>query len=667
MTRPDEREPDFLEALRRSPVPEPGVVARERAVAAALDAFDAEKSARRTQGRAGNRRLIRQTTSVWGKIMSYKLVAAPAAAAGLLVLPVAGYVAWQVMGQGGGAALPTPTVRDLAAPQTVRPVEAPQGVRQQEVPQMAGENEAVLNSHDQLAAVPAAPVPAPAPYRTRAFETATASGPAFAPEPGWAEPTSGDRLEAFEGSPIRAVREHPVSTFSADVDTASYSFVRRALNAGQLPDPDTVRVEEMINYFPYDWPAPAEREAPFAASVSIMPTPWNGDTQLMHVAIKGYDIVPEERPRANLVFLVDTSGSMAPSDRLPMVQTSLRMLLDRLQPDDTVSIVTYAGDAGVALEPTPASDRAAIVRAIDRLYAGGSTAGAAGLREAYAMAERSFVEGGVNRIILATDGDFNVGETSDEALERLVRRKRETGIHLSVLGFGMGNLNDQLMQRIAQNGNGTAAYIDTLAEAQKVLVEEAGGTLFTIAADVKLQVEFNPSVVSEYRLIGYETRALAREDFNNDRVDAGDIGSGHSIAAIYEIVPVGSPAQAVDALRYGGAAQEATSDRSDEFAFLRIRYKLPGEAESRLIERPVTPGDVLPSFAAASDDQRFSVAVAAFGQKLRGTDAVADMEYQRIIEIAAAARGADPFGYRAEFLSLARIASALDGQGERQR
>jgi Ca-activated chloride channel family protein len=396
--------------------------------------------------------------------------------------------------------------------------------------------------------------------------------------------------------------------------------------------------------------------------VTVMPTPWNGHTKLMHVAIKGFDVQPAEQPEANLVFLLDVSGSMNEPDKLPLLKSAFRLLVSKLRPDDTVSIVTYAGDAGTVLEPTKASERAKILTAIDHLTPGGSTAGETGIREAYRLAEKSFVQGGVNRVMLATDGDFNVGQTDDEDLKRIIEEKRKSGVFLSVFGFGRGNLNDQMMQTIAQNGNGTAAYIDTLAEAEKVLVQDASSTLFPIAKDVKIQVEFNPAAVSEYRLIGYETRALNREDFNNDRVDAGEIGSGHSVTAIYEITPKGSPAEAMDPLRYGEAATRngGVAD-ADEYAFVKIRYKLPTEDVSKLIETPVTKANEVPSFDAAGADQRFSVAVAAFGQKLRGTGETASFGFDRIMEIATAARGTDPYGYRAEFLSLVRLASALEG------
>ncbi|PBC12074.1 VWA domain-containing protein [Mesorhizobium sp. WSM3859] len=471
-----------------------------------------------------------------------------------------------------------------------------------------------------------------------------------------------DRIETFKTNPVHETAQDPVSTFSIDVDTASYSFVRRSLKEGALPQADTVRVEEMINYFPYDWKGPDSATTPFNSTVTVMPTPWNEHTKLMHVAVKGFDVKPAEQPKANLVFLIDVSGSMDEPDKLPLLKSAFRLLISKLKPDDTVSIVTYAGNAGTVLMPTKAAEKQKILAAIDNLEPGGSTAGEAGIREAYKLAQQSFVKDGVNRVMLATDGDFNVGQTDDEDLKRLIETERKTGVFLSVFGFGQGNLNDQMMQTIAQNGNGTAAYIDTLAEAEKVLVEDASSTLFTIAKDVKIQVEFNPAKVSEYRLVGYETRALKREDFNNDRVDAGDIGSGHSVTALYEITPKGSGGEQVDPLRYGQAkVDNGGVANADEYAFVKIRYKLPSENVSKLITTPVTAANEVKSFDAAGADQRFSVAVAAFGQKLRDEDQTANFEYDRIAEIANAARGADPFGYRAEFLSLVRLASSLGG------
>jgi len=448
--------------------------------------------------------------------------------------------------------------------------------------------------------------------------------------------------------------EEPVSTFSIDVDTASYSFVRRALMQGVLPQKDAVRVEEMVNYFPYDYPLPESRETPFRADVQIMPTPWNPGTRLMRIGIQGYALAEAEKPRANLVFLIDSSGSMNAPDKLPLLLNSFRLLLDSLDPDDTVAIVTYAGSAGTVLEPTKVSDAGRILAALERLHAGGSTAGAEGIRQAYRLAEQSFDAEGVNRVILATDGDFNVGITDIDELKGFVERKRETGVFLSVLGFGQGNLNDALMQVLAQNGNGQAAYIDTLSEARKALVEEAGSTLFPIARDVKIQIEFNPAAVAEYRLIGYETRMLRREDFNNDRVDAGEIGSGHRVTALYEITPVGSPARAMDDLRYQPAATPEANP--SEYAWLKIRYKAPEGGASRLTETAVTRAAEVDPGEDRARETRFAAAVAGFGQLLRGGRHMGDFSYDDVAALAQGAKGDDPFGYRAEFVNLVRLA-----------
>ena len=473
-----------------------------------------------------------------------------------------------------------------------------------------------------------------------------------------------DRFTDVDANPVKRVTEAPVSTFSIDVDTASYGFMRASLGYGTLPPHDAVRIEELINYFPYDYPGPESRDPPFAASVSLMPAPWNDAARLMHVGIRGYRLGPQTRPRANLVFLIDTSGSMDAPNRLPLLVNSFRLLLDVLDPDDTVAIVTYAGSAGVALEPTPVAERAAILAGLDRLHAGGSTAGAEGIRQAYRLAEQGFVPDGINRVILATDGDFNVGVTDDETPQSYIERKRSGGVFLSVLGFGMGNYNDALMQVLAQHGNGNAAYIDTLSEARKVLVEEATSTLFPIAKDVKIQVEFNPALVSEYRLVGYETRMLAREDFANDKVDAGDIGAGHTVTAIYELTPVGSGAERIEPLRYGGEtapspAVLAGADFEDEYAFLKIRYKRPDEDTSLLITRPVTRADQVETIDAAPEEARFAAAVAGFGQLLRGGRYTGDYGHDDVLALAQSARGEDRFGYRAEFLTLVRLAKSI--------
>ncbi len=482
-----------------------------------------------------------------------------------------------------------------------------------------------------------------------------------------------DKFEDFEENQIKLVQQEPVSTFSIDVDTSSYAFIRKQLNQGVLPQKDAVRVEEMVNYFDYNYALPDSKAEPFKPSVTVTPSPWNEGRKLVHIGIKGYDIPKTEAPNSNLVFLLDTSGSMNEPDKLPLLVSSLKMLLDNLKADDKVAIVVYAGSAGTVLEPTKVSEKSKIIAALDNLSAGGSTAGAEGIRQAYTLAEANFDKDAVNRVILATDGDFNVGITNPEELQDFVERKRESGVFLSVLGFGQGNYNDEMMQTLAQNGNGVATYIDTLNEARKVLVEEASSTLFPIAKDVKIQVEFNPATVSEYRLVGYETRKLNREDFNNDKVDAGDIGAGHAVTAIYEITPVGA-ARAVDDSRYAEKLVEPVGATEQEYGFLKIRYKLPTEDTSKLITTPITVADEKPfadtkcppnanclvadSFG-ASDDVRFSVAVASFGQMLKGGKNTGSMSYDDVISMAQGAKGADEFGYRAEFINMLRLAKTV--------
>ncbi len=673
-----------LERLGRMKEPEAGAEARARALHAAMQAFDGENNATAPQGSAEEHRLTHQISKLWRDMMQKKLLAAPALA-GLVALPIAGYATFYLMEESpfrfdaGQDAAEQPTRQEADQATTdlktkdggeqqrdvLSELAAPPAAPKREMDAAPAESESVSGEVSGMLAAPADASRGRAAFQpgvaaTSKLMTDKAIGQPL-PEPIIIDQEDRERFAEFKTNPVRSATTDPVSTFSIDVDTASYSFVRRSLKEGILPQPDTVRVEEMINYFPYDWQGPDAAATPFNSTVTVMPTPWNDHTKLMHVAIKGYDVVAAEQPKANLVFLLDVSGSMNAPDKLPLLQSAFRLLVSKLNPDDTVSIVTYAGNAGTVLEPTKVSERAKILTAIDTLTPGGSTAGEAGIREAYRLAEQSFVKDGVNRVMLATDGDFNVGQSDDDDLKRIIEEKRKSGVFLSVFGFGRGNLNDRMMQTIAQNGNGTAAYIDTLAEAEKVLVQDSSSTLFPIAKDVKIQVEFNPAAVSEYRLIGYETRALATEDFNNDRVDAGEIGSGHSVTAIYEITPKGAPQQ-IDDLRYGDASTvNGGVAHSDEYAFVKIRYKLPDEDVSKLITTPVTKANEVSSFDAASADQRFSVAVAAFGQKLRDTDQTAGFGYDRIIEIATAARGADPFGYRSEFLSLARLASALDG------
>lgn len=466
-----------------------------------------------------------------------------------------------------------------------------------------------------------------------------------------------DRFASFKEGGVERVADNPVSTFSVDVDTASYAYVRQTLQDGVMPPADAVRVEELINYFDYDYDAPPSDGPPFAAGVSVIPSPWNPNNRLVHIGIQGQRVDIASVAPANLVLLIDTSGSMNAPDKLPLLKRALALLVQEMRPQDTISIVTYAGSAGIALAPTPIARRAEILAVLERLEPGGSTAGAQGIQAAYALAEQAFIDGGNNRVLLATDGDFNVGIAEPDDLERLIEQKRRSGIFLSILGFGRGNYNDAAMQALAQAGNGTAAYIDNFLEARKVLVDELGGTLMTIAKDVKLQVEFNPRTVSEYRLIGYETRLLQREDFNNDAVDAGDIGAGHSVTALYEITPVGAPGS-MDLPRYTPAVAPATTDHADELGYLKIRYKAPTSDTSALIETPIAMAP-LTTFEAAPEATRFAVAVAAFGQKLRASQHLGAMDWASIQSLARSGIGEDPTGRRAELLRLIDVASGL--------
>jgi Ca-activated chloride channel family protein len=486
------------------------------------------------------------------------------------------------------------------------------------------------------------------------------SGAAVAPAP--APVAEGrDKFEHFDTNPVKRVADEPVSTFSADVDTASYSFVRRQLNERVLPQVDAVRVEEMINYFDYAWPSSDSRDEPFRPTVTVSDSPWGQGKKLIHIGIKGYELPARQQPDVNLVLLLDVSGSMNMLDKLPLAQRSMALLLDTLKPTDTVAIVVYAGAAGEVLPPTPVKDKETILEALNSLRPGGSTAGAEGIRLAYELAEKNFRKEGVNRILLATDGDFNVGITDRNELKGFVEREREKGVFLSVLGFGEGNYHDEMAQTLAQNGNGVAAYIDTLNEAKKVLVQESTASLFTIAKDVKLQVEFNPATVAEYRLVGYETRALKREDFNNDKVDAGEVGSGHAVTAIYEITPVGSKAKLIDERRY--AERETTpadqQRKATEYGFLKIRYKLPNASRSRLLEQPIRVDTGVPP--AITRDVEFSTAVAGFAQLLRGGKYTGSLSYDDVIRQARAGLGEDPYGYRAEFLELVQKAKNARG------
>src|SRR5438270_797314 len=460
----------------------------------------------------------------------------------------------------------------------------------------------------------------------------------------------------FEENAFLKVTDNPLSTFSIDVDRASYSNVRRFLRDGQRPPRDAVRIEEMINYFTYDYPEPAGGQ-PFSVTTEIARAPWNEKNRLLLIGLQGRHMKTADLPPNNLVFLIDVSGSMDEPDKLPLLKRSLELLVDQLRPQDRVAIVVYAGNAGLVLPSTPASNKGAINGAIEQLEAGGSTAGGEGIVLAYKVAKENFLENGNNRVILATDGDFNVGLSSDGELEQLIEQKRRDRIFLTVLGFGTGNIKDSKMELLADKGNGNYAYVDTLAEARKVLVQEMGATLFTIAKDVKIQIEFNPAHVAAYRLIGYENRLLRNEDFNNDAKDAGDIGAGHSVTALYELVPPGGEIPGggnVDALKY--QAQTATSS-SPEMLTLKLRYKDPDSETSKLIAQPLL--DAHGDIATASDSLRFAAAVAELGMLLRDSKYKGNASYDEARQLAQKSLGRDVEGYRADFLAMISAASRL--------
>ena len=462
-----------------------------------------------------------------------------------------------------------------------------------------------------------------------------------------------EQYDGKEVSPVKLTVVEPVSTFSVDVDTGAYANARRFLTQGMMPPKDAVRTEEMINYFRYDYAKPKDRSQPFTVTTDVAKSPWNAGSYLMRIGLRGYDIDSEERPPANLVFLMDVSGSMNSPDKLPLVKTALAGLAGELSPQDRVSIVVYAGAAGLVLEPT--NDTAKIRRALDSLSAGGSTAGGAGIELAYRVAEDNFIKGGVNRVILATDGDFNVGVSDTKALIELIENKRDSGITLTTLGFGQGNYNEAMMEQVANKGNGNYAYIDSALEAKKVLGEEMSSTLFTIAKDVKIQVEFNPAVIAQYRLVGYENRALREEDFDNDRVDAGDIGAGHQVTAIYEVVPVGSKGW-IAPRKYEDAPAAAAQAKLAEAATVKLRYKLPTSDTSKLIEQ-VVASSAFKTAAAPQGDFAFAAAVAAYGQVLRGDELMQDFGFS---DIGALAGGQDNF-WRQEFLRLNALAGSMKG------
>lgn len=660
---------DLKATLKREGPVTPRKSARERAIEKAMLAFD-EKYAPAAQGTGPKDRLRCTATAVYQTLIgrrSMKLTPALAGGASLSVLALAILSATYI--QTG-----IQDERKIPERLALRQPAQGTGLTGDEGRLTAGNEEAEQDAIARFSAVNGPKPAAPANDLSKVAAMPDAASPMGASQVASErlrhnpdgqtvrhyQAQGRDKFQTITDNPVKLVTEEPVSTFSIDVDTASYGFVRASLNNNVLPQKSAVRVEELINYFPYDYARPDDASVPFKPSVSVFPAPWSIDKKLIQIGIKGFEFQYAERPDANLVFLIDTSGSMNAPNKLPLVRNAMRLLLESLQPDDTVAIVTYAGSAGTVLEPTPVKDKAKILSSLDNLRSGGSTAGAEGIRQAYQLAQQNFDKDGVNRVILATDGDFNVGITNQEELKSYIERQRKTGIFLSVLGFGMGNYNDALMQTLAQNGNGHAAYIDSLNEARKVLVEEAGSTLFTIAKDVKIQIEFNPATVSEYRLIGYETRLLNREDFNNDKVDAGDIGSGHTVTAIYEFTPKGSASRLVDDLRYGNAQNpQATTGANNEYAFLKIRYKLPKEETSKLITAPVTRAVEHETVDAAPNEARFATAVAAWGQILRGGRYTGSYSLDDVIGLAQGAKAKDEFGYRAEFINLVRLSKSV--------
>jgi Ca-activated chloride channel family protein len=468
----------------------------------------------------------------------------------------------------------------------------------------------------------------------------------------------------IDENPFFEVARAPLSTFSIDVDTASYSNTRRFLKDGQLPPKDAVRIEELVNYFSYDYPQPAG-DAPFSITSEVAACPWNSKHRLVHIGLQGKRTHKEDLPPANLVFLIDVSGSMNSPDKLPLVKSSLRMLAEQLSARDRISIVVYAGSSGLVLPSTAGDRRGDILAALDSLEAGGSTNGGEGIHLAYRVAAENFIRGGINRVILATDGDFNVGTTSEGELTRLIEVKRKSGVFLSVLGFGTGNVKDATMETLADRGNGNYAYIDELQEARKVLGEQLGATIATIAKDVKIQVEFNPRQAAAYRLIGYENRLLRDQDFNDDAKDAGEIGAGHTVTALYEVVPFGQPFEnpGVDALKYQQPAQASSNSKSKELMMIKVRYKDPDASDSKLLS--VWVADAGTTVEGASNNFKFSSAVAGFGMLLRDSKHKGEARYADIARLARAAAGADAQGYRAEFVQLVERAQTLARQSAR--
>jgi Ca-activated chloride channel homolog len=475
-------------------------------------------------------------------------------------------------------------------------------------------------------------------------------------------PGSTARYTNFVDRPWLRVAESPVSTFSASVDTGSYANVRRFLNRGALPPRDAVRVEELVNYFGYDYAAPAANAAtPFSVDTRLVAAPWNVERGLLRIAIRGQDLAKASLPPANLIFLVDVSGSMGPADRLPLVRSALHLLTNQLRAQDRVGIVSYASGTRVVLPATPGDQKDTIRTAIDSLSAGGGTHGEAGIRLAYAQARAGFIDGGINRVLLATDGDLNIGVTHPDLLKELVEGERKRGVGLTTLGVGDSNYNEALMKKLADVGDGSYHYLDTLQEAHKVLVNEMTSTLAVIAQDLKLQIEFNPAQVQEFRLIGYELNQLTREQFNDDKVDAGDIGAGHTVTALYEIIKPGNKGT-VDPLRYQpepAGKSSSAKGRRQELAWLKLRYKPPGQTESKLVEVPIQAPSAWPALDKADPELRFAVAVAAWGQWLRGSTQIGDFGPKEIGLLAAGARGSDRYGHRAEFERLVELSGSL--------
>ncbi|MGF1934915.1 MAG: YfbK domain-containing protein [Nostoc sp. ChiQUE02] len=482
-----------------------------------------------------------------------------------------------------------------------------------------------------------------------------------APEPQTGSRFNTENYNRIEDNPFHRVGNDPLSTFSIDVDTASYSNVRRFITQGELPPKDAVRIEELINYFTYNYPQP-KGDRPFSVTTEVAAAPWNSQHKLVQVGLQGKRLESETLPPSNLVFLIDVSGSMDDPNKLPLVQQSLKLLVNKLRPEDRVSLVVYAGNAGLVLPTTPGSQKSKILAAIDRLEAGGSTAGGQGIELAYKIAKQSFLKSGNNRVILATDGDFNVGVSSDADLTRLIEQKRDQGIFLTVLGFGTGNYKDGKMEQLADKGNGNYAYIDTLLEAKKVLVNDLRGTLFTIAKDVKIQVEFNPAKVQAYRLIGYENRLLQNQDFNDDKKDAGDIGAGHSVTALYEIIPTGTKSDVklpeVDPLRYQRSGETALDAAGNELMQVKLRYKLPQDSTSQLITQTIQDDD-LRTDQIPSTNLRFAAAVATFGMVLRDSEYKGNANYDLVMKLATQGKGEDQEGYRGEFIRLVEQSRGL--------